>query len=209
MLSSRKTLLRAAAFACLFIVLTYPWPPVGHVFTKAFSSVANVGLAASFEDPNVHVHFAAADPRVPEQQSPGEWNIVLFSEDALTGQESAVPLGVRRIAYVPVATFLALLAVTPVHRRRKLLIGAVGVALLTARVVAAVALPLARHFGVFEKGSLSDSLACVAYYSLIEPPNLMYGAPLVVWGLLLLLSAPRGADWLRGSAQPRPTRQPQ
>src|SRR5580692_6705227 len=122
MLMSRKGLARLAAFVCLFAALTYPWAAMGHAFESAFSSVANVSLGAFLAVQNVQARFTAADPRVAEEQSPGEWNVVLSVKNTTSEQVSRVPLGVRRIAYVPFATFIALIAVTPVTRRRKLVV---------------------------------------------------------------------------------------
>jgi hypothetical protein len=199
MLMSRKGLARLAAFVCLFAALTYPWAALGHAFESAFSSVANVGLGAFLAVQNVQARFTAADPRVAEEQS----NVVLSVKNTTSEQVSRVPLGVRRIAYVPFATFIALIAVTPVTRRRKLVVVAAGLGLLLVRVVVAVSLPLARHFGAIEKDSLGNLLSRVVYYSLIEPPNLMYAAPIVVWALLLLVTAPRGSAWLSSKGPAR------
>jgi hypothetical protein len=180
----------------LFVGLTYPWSPVGYYFTRAFSAVANVGLDLSFHKPDVQVRFAAADPNAPAERAPGEWNVVLSTTDTASGQTSKLPLGVRRIAYVPIATLVGLTLVMPVPRRRRMIIGGVGLLLLLFRVVLAVALPLARHFGAFDRGSVADGVAQIAYYALIEPPNMMYGAPLVTWALLVLLTSPQSAAWL-------------
>jgi hypothetical protein len=212
MLLNRRRILRGAAFLCLFVGLTYPWPRLGYLFTVAFSSVTNVGLQTCFRAPEFRLHFAAAEPRVAEEQSAGEWNVVLFIESPAGAPIAKLPLGVRRIAYIPLATFASLTLVTPLALRRKLVVAGAGLTLLLFRIVLAVTLPLARHFGAIVNDSFLDWVSRITYYALIEPPNLMIAAPILIWAVLLLVTAPEGSAWLssfssRQASQTRQTRQ--
>lgn len=209
MLTKRDLLLRAGSFLLLLALLLYPWPLVGRLFVQAFDVAANIGVAAALNDPEAQAHFAAADVAASDEPSAGEWNTVLSIQRGASDALTTISLGVRRLGYVPLATFVALVLVTPVERRRKLAIGTVGISLLLLRLSLAVALPLARAFGTLANDSPGGWLASVLYYSLIEPPNLMYAAPVVTWAVLVLFAAPPIALSAKGfpeASPPHPTR---
>ena len=192
----RRGLLRVAKFFVVFAILVYPWGPVGWLFTQTVSAVANVALEATLNDSEVHARFAPTDPRVGGASSAGEWDTILTLERATAAPPKRLPLGIRRLGYVPLATFVALLVVTPIDRRRKLALAGVGLTLLLLRFAAAVALPLARSVGALADGSVGGWISSVFYYAIIEPPNLMYGAPVIVWLLGLVVIAPETLAWV-------------
>ncbi len=202
-----RLLLRAGCFLIAFAILVYPWTWVGWLFTHAFSAVANVALDATLNDSEVHAHFAPTDPRAAGASPAGEWDAMLTLERATTAPATELPLGIRRLGYVPLATFAALALVTPVDWRRKLALAGMGLTLLLLRFALAVALPLARSVGALGEGSAGGWIASVVYYALIEPPNMMYGAPVIVWLLTLLVIAPEGQRMFCFGNDTRATRQ--
>jgi hypothetical protein len=196
MFRRRRLLLRVGSFVVTFAILVYPWTWMGWLFTHAFSAVANVALDMTLNDSEVHARFAPIDPRADGASSPGEWDTVLTLTRTSAAPATELPLGIRRLGYVPLATFAALVLVTPVDRRRKLALAGTGVTLLLLRFALAVALPLARSVGALGDGSFGGWTASVLYYALIEPPNMMYGAPVIVWLLTLLVIAPETFTWM-------------
>ncbi|HEV3190976.1 MAG TPA: hypothetical protein VGY54_10790 [Polyangiaceae bacterium] len=192
----RRILLRAGGFLIAFAIFVYPWSWAGWLFTQGFSAVANVAIDATLNDSEVHARFEPTDPRADGASSPGEWDTVLTLKRTSAAPATEFPLGIRRLGYVPLATFAALVLATPVDRRRKVVLAGVGMTLLLLRFALAVALPLARSVGALGDGSFGGWIASVAYYALIEPPNMMYGAPVIVWLLTLLVIAPETFTWM-------------
>src|SRR5260370_7917058 len=148
-----RLLLRAGCFLIAFGVLVYRGAWVGWVFTHGFRAVANVALDATLNDSEVHAHFAPTDPRAAGASPAGEWDAMLTLERATTAPATELPLGIRRLGYVPLATFAALALVTPVDWRRKLALAGMGLTLLLLRFALAVALPLARTVGASGEAS--------------------------------------------------------
>jgi hypothetical protein len=188
----RKTLVFAARFAILFALVMIPWPGLGRAFNETFSLVASIAVDACVEDPEVIARFHPANPENPDEASLDAWDTVFSVSRSRSEPPLEVPLPLRRLAYVPLATFVALALATPLERRRKLRVLGWGLGLLLVRLALTIALPIARNFEVVEKGTALDWGMRVVYYGLLEPPNLMYGAPVVTWFLLLLATDPEG-----------------
>ncbi|HTB77079.1 MAG TPA: hypothetical protein VK762_27730 [Polyangiaceae bacterium] len=189
-----EILVFAARFALFFALVMIPWPGLGRVFNATFSVIASMAVDACIDDPDVLARFHPADPEKPDEASLGVWDTVFSVTRARDDAPLKVPLPLRRLAYVPLATFVALALATPVIRPRKLRILRWGLALLLFRLALTVALPIARNLEAFGRDSVLDWLARVVYYGLLEPPNLMYGAPVVVWFLLLFATSPGQFD---------------
>jgi hypothetical protein len=195
-----KTLIFFVRFAALFALVMIPWPGLAVAFNQTFSVVASMAVDACVKDPDVIARFHPANPDLPDEASFGPWDAVFSVSSARDEAPLKIPLPLRRVAYVPLATFVALSLAMPIGRPQKLRILRWGLGLLLLRLALTVALPIARHFQVFGRDTVTDWLARVVYYGLLEPPNLMYGAPVVVCFLLLFATSPGG---LRSfSAQP-------
>jgi len=199
-----EALIFAARFVVLFALVMIPWPGLGRAFNEAFSLAASIAVDACVEDPSVIARFHPANPELPDQSSLDAWDTVFSVSRARGEPPLQLPLALRRVAYVPLATFLALVLATPVDRRRKLRILGWGLALLLVRLALTIALPIARNFEAIERDTVLDWIVRVVYYGLLEPPNLMYGAPVVTWFLLLVATEPEGlAGTVRRWTSPR------
>jgi hypothetical protein len=204
-----KALVFFVRFAVLFALVMVPWPGLATAFNQTFSVIASMAVDACVEDPSVIARFHPANPELPDDASLGPWDTVFTVSSTRNEPALRVPLPLRRVAYVPLATFLALAVATPLGRPQKLRILGWGLALLVLRLALTVALPIARHFQVFGQETIADWLARVVYYGLLEPPNLMYGAPVVVWFLLLFASSPETISLaIRSGPSPTPTTGP-
>jgi hypothetical protein len=184
-----KALVFFARFAVLFAIVMVPWPGLATAFNQTFSVIASMVVDACFDDSEV-ARFHPADPELPADASLGPWDTVFTVSGGRDEPVLRVPLPLRRVAYVPLATFLALALATPVGRPQKLRIVGWGLGLLLFRLALTIGLPIARHFQVFGQGTVTDWLARVVYYGLLEPPNQMYGAPVVLWFLLVFANSP-------------------
>jgi hypothetical protein len=187
--AAKVSALRAVfRFALIFSVLVAPWPWLGEAMTLTFCIVASPVVEAFVDPSDASVRFEPAQPSSVVEPAEKDWTVNLSVVRTGSDVRSEFPLGLRLMAYYPFAVFVALVFAAPIaaHRRRAILLG--GLAVLAARLVLAVALPLCSFFGAFERGKTADRIAQTIFRSFIEPPNMVYAIPVVLLLLGLLLT---------------------
>jgi len=158
-------------------LLHLPWPALGPAFGNYFSRAAPV-LLSPWSPGSLELRIT------PATDSP--WHVLLSASDRRIHQRVQASLDIRRSAWLPLATFLALLSGFAVRRpRRRALVAALGLSFLHLLWT----LPLLAFFGgpdphFFELGELTHTLAVVAYRGLISPPGMAYALPAVLWFVL-------------------------
>ena len=101
--------------------------------------------------------------------------------NATTNAKTTTAIEARELGWLPFATFLAIVLASPLpwrRRRTNLLWGAL---VLGARLVLAVGLPIAHYVGALSNGSVFDVLGHVFFWSVIEPPDMTYAAPVLAF----------------------------
>jgi len=201
-------------FAALVIVLLGPWPGYGRAFGVLFSAYGNGVVRALGLGGSSAPRFAPPTPLARRDPEVGDWVVTLSVAGADAGDQ-VMPLDARILGYTPLAIFLALTVATPIGRRRKLKVLAIGLAFLLARLAVAIALPVARALGAASPGWASGLLAEVVWWVLIAPPVMSYATPLLAWWVALAITelpaparaarSPVGLGRSRRSLRRRPT----
>jgi hypothetical protein len=201
--SRRSALIFAAKFVALFAVLVIPWRWVGTAYSLGFSLVSTVAMETVVDEREFKVRFEPVDS---DGDRPAEaWSVRFRGTNVQTGGTTTVPIEAREIGYVPFATFVSLAFALAVDWRRRRRILALGLVVLGARVALAVGLPVAHFVGALGSGGVFDTAARVAFAALIEPPDMMYAAPVVTFLLALVLTnAWRPADDTQSTGAPSP-----
>jgi hypothetical protein len=156
-----------------------PWPGLGSVFAGYFGSVAG-WLLHFWSAPGLQLQLLPAAPAGPE------WSVLFDALDTATSRQVRAVLDVRRVGWLPLGAFSALLVAFPVRRwRRRLLVAAAGLLGLHALTV----LPVLAYFGdaksgLFELGGISHDLVVMAERALLTLPGMAYAAPALLWLLL-------------------------
>jgi hypothetical protein len=175
------------AFAALVIVLLGPWPGYGRAFGVLFSAYGNRVARALDLGGSSAPRFAPPTPLARRDPAVGDW-VVTLSIAGADGGDEIMPLDARILGYTPLAIFLALTMATPIGRRRKLKVLALGLVSLLARLAVAIALPVGRALGAASPGWTSGLLAEVVWWVLIAPPVMSYATPLLAWWVALAIT---------------------
>ncbi len=163
----------------VLLVLHAPWPGLGPTFASYFGQVAPALLSL----------WSPASLRLalkPAGAEGTEWSVMVDASDESIDHHTRAALDIRRTAWLPLATFFALLVSFPVRRpRRRLLIAALGLAVLHVLWL----LPLLAFFGggptrFFTLSAPAYTVAVVAYRALISPPGMVYALPALLWFVL-------------------------
>jgi hypothetical protein len=189
--------------AVMMLLLLAPWPGVGRLFAAGFALYANAVVQS------LRLESAGARPPVSlptdvQRREPAvdDWTVML-SADLAGSDGSVMPLGVRILGYTPVAIFVALVLGIPMAWRRRLAIGALGTFILSARLAAAIAIPVARAFGRLGAQTTAGVAAEAAWDSLIDQPALSYVTPLVAWSVSFLATKPGKFSPMTGNRKRR------
>jgi hypothetical protein len=175
----------ARLFAALFVVL-WPWPALGRIFAVWASALANAVFRLSSSDPPpLHLR--------PEGPS-DSWNAILAVTDA-SGLYQELAWDLRRVPYLPMAVFAALVVAIPFGRAsRRLLVLGVGlmalhlVPMLRLLVLVGAEAPVR----LVEMPSAVHSALIVACGVLVFPPSMAYVVPLALY-LICMWHADREA----------------
>ena len=186
--SAREALLFAAKFVVLFAALAFPWRWLGAAHSLAFSLGATVAMETVVDDREFTVRFA---PDEDAGDAGDAWAVRFSGTNVLTGAVTKTGIEAREISYLPFATFLALVLASPVPWSRQRAIFLRGALLLGGRLALAVGLPVAHYVGALGQGSALDVASRVAFWALIEPPDMTYAAAVLAFLLGLALTAPR------------------
>jgi hypothetical protein len=155
----------------------FPWPGLGSWFAGYFSHAAT-WLLAPLTAHGRHVELLAAP-------SPG-WSVFVDASDLLTQRVARAALDVRRVGWLPLGAFTALLLAFPTrHWQRRLAVAGIGLSILHLLWV----LPVLATFGVpglgfFELGRVGYTLAVIGQRALITLPGMAYAVSALLWFLL-------------------------
>ncbi len=158
-------------------LLHVPWPGLGRVFGSYFGRVTPV-LLGPWSPSSLELKITPA--------AEADWHVRFDATDTATHERVHASLDIRRSAWLPLSTLLALLCGFPMTRpRRRALVAGGALALLHLLWT----LPLLAFFGgkasrFFVLGETCHLLAVVAYRGLISPPGMVYAAPALLWFVL-------------------------
>jgi hypothetical protein len=184
---TRSALLVAAKFALIFVALMVPWRWLGKAYSLGFSLVATVALEAVVDAREHTVRFEPVDSDTDPQ--PGrEWDVRFTGTEVATGARSTTLIEARELGYIPFATFVALASAAPLAWRRRRTILAWGLAAITVRLALAVGLPVLQYVGAVSPGTAVATMVRVLFWSLIDPPDMMYAWPVLAFILALHLT---------------------
>lgn len=173
--------------ARILLVLTLvhlPWPGLGPAFCRYFS-VATSPLLNALATPNARLELGPV-PAAPSSATPAAQWTVLVVVSTSVNQRVGAELDVRRVGWLPLGAFSALLLAFPVKRwKRRALVASCGYALLHALWV----LPVIASFGgaqggFFVLGSVGHALTIVLQRALQTLPGMAYALPGILWFLL-------------------------
>jgi hypothetical protein len=200
-LARHKAVRSGAKFALLFALLLAPWPGLGTACSLVFCVASGSVVDAFVTDRHLVARFEpVASGDTPAGSAPG-WTVELRVLDlSAAGPSTRVPLDLR-FPYVAFALLVALVFAAPIERRRKRSIFLAGCVVLALRLFLTVALPLASFLGALSVGSIADGAARIVFRSFIEPPDMLYATPILVF--LLGLLATTGSAERQGGAGPR------
>jgi hypothetical protein len=210
-LARHRAVVSGGKFVLLLAFLLAPLPGLGSACSLAFCIASTSVLEMFVSDRNLVTRFEPLDPADTPPGFASGWTVQLRVLDlSATGPATKVPLDLR-FPYFAFALFTALVVSAPIERRRKRNIFVVGSMVLALRLFLTVALPLSSFFGVLSAGSVVDGVARLVFRSLIEPPNMLYATPILLFLLGLLLTAGGAArvapERAAAKAGPRSTRQ--
>jgi hypothetical protein len=164
----------------ILVVLTLlhlPWPGLGRLFGSYVGGVEPV-LLSPWSPATLKLKITPA--------SDADWHVLFDASDRSSKQRVQASLDIRRSAWLPLATFLALLSGFPIQRRRRrALVAAVGLSILHLLWT----LPLLAFLGgksphFFTLGETAHTLVVIAYRGLISPPGMVYAVPGLLWFVL-------------------------
>ncbi|HEX3772607.1 MAG TPA: hypothetical protein VHV30_17130 [Polyangiaceae bacterium] len=196
--TTRKAGLTAGKALLAIALLLAPWPVLPTVMTVAFCVVSSVALDACANEDGQNVHFAPADGAAGQG-----WEVRLAGDGPQRG--AAAPSVDLRIFYDPFALFLGLALAAPIAAGRRRRVLAWGLGALALRMAFTIGAPLASFLGALEPGGVVDVVSRVAFKALIEPPNMLYATPIILFGLALLLTSEDRAS-NEAPARPPPAR---
>jgi hypothetical protein len=199
--SLRSSLLFAAKFVVVFALLAIPWRWLGSAYALGFSLVSTVALEAVVDASEFSVRFAPT--KADGDLAPGdEWGVRFTGVNVATGVQTTTAIEARELGYLPWATLVAIVLASTLPWRRRRGIFLWGSLVLGVRLALAIGLPVAHYVGALTPGSALDVAGRVAFWSLIEPPDMTYAAPVLAFLLGLFLTAsparpPSPADVVR------------
>ncbi len=157
----------------------FPWPGLGHAFAGYFGHVS-AWLLSFWSVPSLHTKMTAAGPPSPE------WSVLFDALDAVTSRQVRAILDVRRVGWLPLGAFIALIAAFPVQRwPRRLVVAALGLSALHGLSVLPVLATFGdSNIGFFELGGFGYGLVVVAQRALLTLPGMAYAGPALLWLLL-------------------------
>jgi hypothetical protein len=136
--------------AIVFTLLLLPWPGLGAPFTRAFSEGASWLIDHLRASTSLTIDFRCAvdvGERPVLQNAP--WQMLLLIRDPTSGwADWLYAVDLRKLAYVPLALFVALTVGAPIRRTRAW-VGSVflGFALIGVLVTVSVAMPIVNVLG--------------------------------------------------------------
>ena len=204
----REIAARVGAFLVVVALAGWPWQPVRRAFASAYCATVGAGLGAvSFRDGTGHARVRPAAPTTARR--PGE-NVTSDAEVELSlGGPAALPrLGVnlRRDAYLPLLLLIGAIALAPLRMRSKALGLLVGIPIVLAASLAALAALVAWVFagGLGPPDAMASPTLDLAVRMLLAPPGNRFIAPLVLAAVLILwrLRSERRFDRQRPSSPP-------
>lgn len=160
-------------------VFHLPWPGLGSAFSAYFGQVA-AWLLDFWSAPTLDLRLGPAAPSGPA------WSVVFDARDGLTGHQARALLDVRRVGWLPLGAFMALMAAFPVKRwPRRLMVGVLGLAALHAlSVLPVLAIFGDKQTGFFEVNAVFHTVFVVAQRALLTLPGMAYAGPALLWMLL-------------------------
>lgn len=173
-----KPLLRVVV---VLMLVHLPWPGLPRAFGSYFSAVTAPQLQLLAEQ-NVRVDLA---PTPPTAKAP-PWTVVVTATETSNQGGAKAELDVRRVGWLPLGAFLALLVALPPKRwKRRAAVAAGG--LLVLQVL--WTLPVLAAFGTarggfFALGSVGQTLVVTAQRALQTLPGMAYAMPGLLWFLL-------------------------
>jgi hypothetical protein len=183
-------------FACVFGGLALPWAGFGASYSRAFSSVANGVISVLPSHPRLEFSFEGSRERPsPLALGVDSWQTLLWIRNKVARRNLSVPVDLRGVHYLPVATFIALSVAFPAQWRRKLVILGVGLAVLVplSLLLVSVALIPGLRGGAFEILPASDGLSNVFvlfHRAFVAHPGMVYAIPGLLWWILVSLTGP-------------------
>jgi hypothetical protein len=193
LLARRGALFAVGKFVLLCGLLLVPWPGLATVCSLSFCILSTSVAEGFVSDRDLTVRFEPTDS-TDLQGLERDWTVQLSLVNVRTGQRDKVSLDLRRIGYVPFVLFSGLVFAVSIDRRRKRYVFVCGSLALGLRLAATVGLPLASFLGVFESGSLAYNASQVVFRSFIEPPNMLYAIPVVLFLVGLMLTHAQDAE---------------
>lgn len=195
----REPAARVAVFLILLGVAGWPWPIVRSAFSSAYCATVGAALPLfSFGDGGVgHARVLAAPPT--DVRRPGE-NVTSDAEVELSveGSTRHTRLGVnlRRDAYLPLLILFSAVVVAPLRPRGKGICLLVGVPIVLAASLAALAMLVGWVFagGLGPPTALTSPTLDLMVRMLLEPPGNRFIGPLILAALLIVWRARRERD---------------
>lgn len=201
MLRVPNWLLRSLVRAGLVLVLGLsPWPGVREGFGAAFRATANIVLGFVTCDTQFgRGHATLLASAAPNRDGPSWDTLLRLTLDRAPNQEE-VFVNPRRILWIPLVLFLALVVAAPVSRRDRCACLAIGVPTIVVGAIAGLwttALWLfAQTPGLLRNWAPLKALSVdLAYRALVVPLSNRYIFPLVLAGVLL------GWRWAEGRSR--------
>jgi hypothetical protein len=163
----------------VLLLLHVPWPGLGQLFGSYFSQVTPA-LLDVWSAPLLKLELSSS------ASSGADWSVLFDASDKSTGKRVQATIDIRRSAWLPLATFLALICGFSVSRpKRRALVAAGGLLVLHGMWL----LPFLAFFGgpdphFFLLGPTLHTAVVIAYRALISPPGMVYAVPAVLWFVL-------------------------
>jgi hypothetical protein len=196
---------RVGAFLVVVALAGWPWQPVRRAFASAYCATVGAALASvNFRDGAGHARVMPAPPTTVRR--PGE-NVtsdaeVELSVDGLSGHPR-LGVNLRRDAYLPLLLLIGAIALAPLRMRSKAIALLVGLPIVLAASLAALAALVGWVFagGLGPPDAMKSASLDVAVRMLLAPPGNRFIAPLVLAAVLILwrLRADRRSDRQRPS----------
>ena len=191
MLRVPNWLLRSLLRAGLVLLLGLsPWPDVREAFGAGFRAAANVVLGFVTCDTHYgrgHATLLAAS--TPSRDGPSWDTLLRLKLDRAPNREEVI-VNPRRIAWIPIVLFLALVVAAPVSSRDRWVCLAIGVPIIVLCAIAGLwttALWLfAQSPGLLRNWAPLQALSVdLGYRALVVPLSNRYILPIVLAGVLL------------------------
>lgn len=180
---------RVGVFLFVLAAAGWPWPSLRQTFASAYCATVGALLPlVSFRDGAGHARLRPAPPTTIRRA--GE-NVTSDAEVelSLAGNPGHPRLGVnlRRDAYLPLLILISAIAVTPLRARGKAIGLLVGVPIVLAGSLAALAALIGWVFagGLGPPDAMKSKALDLMVRMLLEPPGNRFIAPLVLAAILI------------------------